>query len=462
MKRTTYGTPLAVAMLLLAGMGQAYAKVSAEEAAKLGTELTCVGAEKAGNKDGTIPAYTGKWLGTPPGIEYKPNVGQKPVDPYASEKPLYIITAENMSQHAEHLTDGQKAMFAKYPKTFKIPVYPGHRDFRYDDAVCAAIKKNAVNAELIDGGMGMKNTVYGAVAFPIPKNGYEVLWNHTLPTRASSESTIRDAAVVNPSGNVVWGRQNNRNLSVFNDPKRMGKPVDLNVQAYSSVLTMLPAREKGGVSVSQEPMNFATGKRLAWSYDPGTRRVRQVPEYGFDQPIGGTSGMLMIDEDRLFNGSPERFNFKLLGKKEIYIPANTYKLHAEGVKYADLIKPGHANPDFLRYELRRVWVVEADLKEGFRHLYKKRVLFFDEDTWHAVMADNYDARGQLWKHAELNYYYAFDMHAWQAGTSFYYDLNSGGYVGYNLFQEAKLGPVLNKANLTPEDFTPEAARAMGN
>ena len=35
------------------------AAVSPEEAAKLGTSLTPVGAEKAGNADGSIPAWTG-------------------------------------------------------------------------------------------------------------------------------------------------------------------------------------------------------------------------------------------------------------------------------------------------------------------------------------------------------------------------------------------------------------------
>lgn len=461
MKRSMFWGSLAMTAILLAST-HASAKVSQEEADRLGKDLTCVGAEKAGNKDGTIPAYTGKWLGTPPGITYKPNVGQHPVDPYADDKPLFTITAENVAQYADHLTDGQKAMFAKYPKTYRMPVYPGRRDFRYSDAVCEAAKKNALSAEMVDNNMGVANWFYGAVPFPIPKTGSEALMNETFPTRAWTEANMHDSAVVNPSGGITWGRQDNRNFAPINDPALFGKPVEGNVQAYSIALTLLPTREYGNASVSQEPINFAKGKRLAWSYDPGTRRVRQLPEFGFDQPIGGTSGLLMIDEDRLFNGSPERFDFKLLGKREIYVPANTYKLHAGTVKYADLIKPGHANPDYMRYELRRVWVLEADLKPGYRHIYKKRMLYLDEDTWHAVMADNYDARGELWKHAEQNYYYAYDMQAWEAGSAFFYDLNSGGYVGYNLFQESKLAPVLNRGNFKAGDFTPEALRSMGN
>jgi hypothetical protein len=459
MKTTHYWTPFAAAaMCLLAG--QALAKVPAAEAERLGKDLTCVGAETAASKDGMIPEYAGKWQGTPPGIDYKPNVGQHPVDPYASEKPLYVITAQNQSQYAARLSEGQKAMFAKHPATFRIPVYAGHRDFRYPEAVCAVMKKNALEAEMTDGGLGFKG-LKGAIPFPIAKNGDEAVMNLSFPFRAFNEETVRDFANVDSKGGVSWGRGWNRSLNQVNTPEQRGQPME-GVMALTRSLTLLPEREKGIISVSSEPTNFAKTKRLAWSYDPGTRRVRQLPEFGFDQPLNGSGGKMTIDSDRLFNGSPERYTWKLVGKREMYIPANSYKIHANTVKYADLIKPGHANPEFMRYELRRVWVLEANLKEGYRHLYAKRVLFLDEDTWHAVMADFYDARGQLWQHAQINYYYAFDMQAWHAGTSFYYDLNSGGYVAYNLFQEAKLGPILNRGDLKASMFTPEAARSAGN
>lgn len=462
MKMSKFWTPLFVAALALASTGEALAKVSAEEANQLGTTLTCMGAEKAASKDGAIPAFSGKWLGLPPGENYKLHTGVHPVDPYPNDKPLFVITAQNMAQYADHLTAGQKAMFAKHPKTFNMPVYQTRRDFRYTDAVCAATKQNALHAELIDNGMGIKNMIYGGVPFPIPKNGYEVLKNQTLAIGPFTEKLVHDIGVVDPSGHINWGRADNRNLSIINDPNRSGKPVHGNVQAYSFDETMLPLREQGGISVSQEPLNFATGKRLAWNYDPGTRRVRQLPEFGFDQPLGGSSGLMTIDEDRLFNGSPERYNFKLLGKQEIYVPADAFRLNAGSVKYADLLKPGNANPAYMRYELRRVWVLEADLKPGYRHIYKKRMLYIDEDSWHAVMADDYDDRGQLWKHAEQGYYYSPDSDTEEEGAAFYYDLNSGGYVAYNLTQERNPGPVLNAGGMSPADFTPEAARMAGN
>ncbi|MGV8805938.1 MAG: DUF1329 domain-containing protein [Polaromonas sp.] len=448
--------PVAVSLLMA---GSALAKVPAAEADKLGKELTCVGAEKAGTKDG-VPEFTGKWLGTPPGVQYTQHVGQHPVDPYASEKPVLTITAENQAQYASKLSDGQKALFAKFPKTFRMEIYPGHRDFRYPDSVCEMAKKNALNAEVTNGGLTITGAVRGAIPFPIPKDGQEALMNNMFPFRAYNEDITRDIANVQSDGTISWGRGHNRNLDVINLPASVGKPLD-GTMAYSRSLVLLPEREKGALSVSAEPVDFSKGKRLAWNYDPGTRRVRQLPEYGFDQPLGGTGGKMTIDSDRLFNGSPERYNWKLLGKREMYIPANAYKIHGKNVKYADLLKPGVPNPEFIRWELRRVWAVEGKLKEGFRHLYGKRVLFLDEDTGQAVMSDFYDARGTLWQYAFINYYYAFDLNAWHAGTSFYFDLNSGGYVGYNLFQERDKGPILNKGDMTPAMFTPESARSAG-
>lgn len=459
MRKQNIWKPIAASVALTLS-ASAYAKVSSDEASKLGNELTCMGAIAAGNEAGTIPPFSGKWLGTPPGIEYAPNVGQHPIDPYPEDKPLFSINGQNWEQYKDHLTPGQIALLQRFPDTFKLPVYQGRRDFRYPDEICEVAKKNAVEAELIDGGMGFTGYM-GPVPFPIPSSentAMQVLANHNYPYRAfTEEMEMRDLADVSTSGNITWGRTHNTNLNVITLPEEIGKPVG-DIMAYSDTGTLLPTRDKGKRTVSIEPMNFAKGQRLAWTYNPGTRRVRQLPEYGFDTPAAGTSGKMVIDQDRLMNGSPERFDWVLKGKQEIYIPANAYRLHEESVAYDDLLTPNHANPDFMRYELRRVWVLEGNLKSDYRHKYGKRVLYIDEDTWHGVMSDFYDTRGELVNHAFLNYYYAYDMNAWQAGSSFYHDLTTGGYVAYNLFQDLEKGPILNRGQLTSEMFTPAALR----
>ena len=459
MKITRTGVMLAAAMAAnVLATATASAQVSPAEAAKLGNELTCVGAEKAGNAAGTIPPYTGKYLGEVPGWNHVKYSGGQPVDPYADEKPILVITAQNMSQYEDKLTDGQKALLKRYPTTYKMNIYPGHRDFRYPDYVCRRAMSNALNAKLVDDGMGVEGL--GQVPFPIPKNGMEVLWNHQLPARAYTEEKTSDLASVLPNGSIGWGRAYARSMSQANSPTVEPRTED-KIQAMGNNTTLKPARDNGVISISHEPYNFLTNPRQAWSYSPSTRRVRLLPGYGYDQPMIGTNGTMTVDEDRLFNGSPERFTWKLIGKREIYTPANAFKANAGTVKYADMLTPNHPNPDLMRYELRRVWVVEADLKEGYRHVYGKRVLFIDEDTWNSVMADNYDARGQLWKHAMINYYYHPDMSGWQAGSQFFMDLNSGQYTGYGMTNEAKKGPILNEGKFKPDQYTADAARAMG-
>ena len=461
--KKSLSTVLAITFLGMVA-GAAQAKVSAAEAAKLGTTLTCTGAEKAGNADGSIPAFSGKWLGAPDGVSYKNNVGQHIADPYASEQPKFVITAANMAQYAAFLTDGQEKMFKKYPNTFKIPVYPTHRDFRLDDSHCDATKKAAVSTELSANGLDATGGIYGSIPFPIPKNGMEVLYNAMTARRSHTATVDRDTAVVSPNGNKFWSQSKFTSWTPANNPANFGKPVDKSANegmaAFVLAQMLKPAQSKGLKILVKEPISY-TSKRLTWLYEPGTRRVRQLPEFGFDQPMAGVNGRMTIDSDRLYNGSPERYNWKIVGKKEIFVPMNTYKLNNK-LKYSDLLRPGHANPDYMRYELRRVWVVEADLKSGYRHLYAKRVHYADEDNWHALIADYYDGRGKLWRNAIANYYYAYDMKAWEVGASFYHELSSGTYIAYNLFQEMPRAPILNKGDLKATQFSPEGLRSLGN
>ncbi len=451
-----------LAMLLTSSSGVVMAKVTPEQADKLGKELTCVGAIAAGNSEGTIPAFSGKWLGKPPGIEYEPHVGAHPTDPYPDDKPLYTIDSKNWQQYADKLTAGQKAMFERYPDSFTMPIYQGRRDFRYPDVICDTVKRNAVEAELIDEGFGF-NGYMGGVPFPIPdmKQPLQVLANHNFPFRAYTYNTLRDVADVNSTGTISWGRDHGQGMNVTTHPESIGEPMG-DVMAYSLTATKLPTRSKGSATVTSEPINFARGKRLAWNYNPGTRRVRQLPEYGFDTPLSSTSGKLTIDSDRLMNGSPERYEWSVQERKEIFVPANNYKIHQSDVKYDQLLTKNHANPQFMRYELRRTWVLEGKLKSDYRHKYGRRVMYIDEDSWHGIVADYYDTRDELVQHAFINYYYAYDVSGYESGSSFYHDLTTGGYVGYNLFQERKLAPVLNKGDYTANQFTPAALRRLSH
>ncbi len=387
----------AVFVLSLATLGatSVHAKATPEELARLGKQATCTGAEKAGTASG-VAEYTGKWLGPGPGMVTE--VGKHPVDPYAAEKPLLTITAQNMANYADKLSEGQKGLFKKYPATFRMQIYPSHRDFRFDDTLCKAIAMNAAETELIDDGINVKNGHKGAPLFPFPKSGLELLWNGAFPTRSNVEYRETDLAVVYQNGNILWGRQLMWQYARMNDPKLRGTKME-GIAAYTKLVTLLPEREKGAMT---KTLDFFTmnkdQQRLAWQYIPAVQRVRQAPGFGFDMPNPSSANTITIDETRLFNGSGQRYQWKIIGKKELYIPYNGFKLEGREAgqsHYAKLLTPGHENPDFVRWELHRVWILEAKLKEEFRHIYATRVFYLDEDNMQFTMSDTFDNRGQL-------------------------------------------------------------------
>ncbi|MGH6645236.1 MAG: DUF1329 domain-containing protein, partial [Bradyrhizobium sp.] len=180
----------------------AHAAVSADEAKALGTTLTPIGAEAAGNADGSIPAWSGKWLGVPPQVKYD---GKRNPDPYPDEKPLFTITGQNVAQYADKLGDGQKALFAKYPQTYKMNVYPTHRDFRNTDQAYENVKLNATSATLTNDELTLKGA-YGGPAFPIPKTGSEVLYNVMTVVSGWMQEAPNMGAYVQPNGGIAWSR----------------------------------------------------------------------------------------------------------------------------------------------------------------------------------------------------------------------------------------------------------------
>jgi len=458
MKHTKIAQALACGALLSLA-GQALANATAEERLKLDSSTyTCMGAERAGNADGSIPEFSGKWLGVPPHVKFQ-GTGNHPLDPYADEKPLFTITAANMAEHEKYLTDGMKALFKAYPATFSMPVYPSHRDFRFNDSVCQATKDNVGYAHLTDDGEGVVAKT-GGTPFPLPKSGLELLKNASLFTiRPWTEEYVSDNAYVLRDGKVNWGRVHSKNLAPHLEPGRIG---DTNGQSsFYLNETLLPLRDKGEVNTGMEFWNDKTEPRQSWRYDPGTRRVRQAPGYGFDMAFPGTGGSITVDEVRLFNGSGQRYDWKIVGKQEVYIPYNAYRIHSPELKYADLLKAGHIDPTHMRYEKHRVWVLEGNLKADYRHLYGKRRLYIDEDTWFPIVADNYDSRGALWRTSMLNFFYAYETQTPQAGVGLYHDLLENTYLAFNLINEQPKGYSLNLPNFRAAMFGPEAARRGG-
>ncbi|MFW6754296.1 DUF1329 domain-containing protein [Pseudomonas glycinae] len=429
------------------------AAVPAAEADKLGKSLTPMGAEMAGNADGSIPA----WKPMPKNAGTVDSKGFLS-DPYASEKPLFTITRQNVDQYKAKLAPGQYAMFQRYPDTFKMPVYPSHRGATVPDAVFAAIKKNATTTTLVSGGNGLEN-FDTAVPFPIPKTGVEVIWNHITRYRGGSVTRLVTQATPQPNGSfsLVYFQDQ----FVFRDKMKDYDPANPgNILFYFKQKVTAPARLAGGVLLVHETLDQVKEPRSAWVYNAGQRRVRRAPQVSYDGPGTAADGLRTSDNLDMFNGAPDRYDWKLVGKQEMYIASDSYKLDDPKLKYADIIKAGHINQDLARYELRRVWHVTATLKEGQRHIYAKRDFFIDEDTWQAAVIDHYDGRNQLWRVAEAHSQNYYNVQVPWYTLETLYDLQSGRYLALGMKNEEKSAYDFG-FTATTSDFTPAALRQDG-
>jgi hypothetical protein len=451
---------LGTAVLLIAS-SLTWGAVSPEEAARLGTTLTPVGAEMAGNADGIIPPYTGGLPQdlAPPG--YTPGDTMLP-NPFAEEKPLATITAKNMEQYKGKLTAVTQELLRRYP-SYRVDLYPTHRTTPLAEHQIENAMLNAQSARTGEGGLALENALPG-VPFPIPATGYEAMWNHLFGvsglldhefnTRYESWNVVSDGTPVLATSGEVWGGSP---LATSANIHKIVGPTDI----YGRIMVRYnaPARRAGEAILMQDAVNPLVQPRRAWQYLPGQRRVKLAPEIAYDTPNPGTAGSSTYDDAGIFNGAMDRFDFKLIGKKEMIIPYNTYKLNYEK-EPAKFVTANHLNPDFVRWELHRVWVVEATLKPGMRHIYKTRLFYLDEDSWRAIASDEYDMRGELYRggfaHGTMDWY-----HRSGAASNVIYDLVSGVYNASGIFGPfggIKLIKPLGKSRWSPESLAGAAIR----
>lgn len=382
-------TLLATLLAATLAAGAAQAAVGADEAAKLKTTLTPLGGEKAGNKDGTIPPWDGGWTKPIPGKK----LGGLPLELFAGEKAVQQISAKNLAQFADKLSEGTQALMKKYPDSFRIDVYPTHRTAAAPAWVYDNTLKNATQCKIKDRGLSLEGC-YGGVPFPLPKEGVELIWNWLLRVEAEALDMGFKNVVVNSDGSRTLATRNDENFQFpyyFKDGSAEKWSGDYVLARF---ITTAPPFKVGESLVLRDNVNPAQA-RGAWQYLVGQRRVRRAPTVGYDTPDFVASGANYFDEVKGFFGHPDRYTWKIVGKKEMYIPYNTNAFH--GAKVDEAITKHHLNPDRLRWELHRVWEVEATVPAGKRHAVPKRKFYFDEDTYHLVLMDGFDAEGKLWR-----------------------------------------------------------------
>ncbi len=425
MKIAKFAAVAALAIALVP-LQAAQAAVSAQDAARLGADLTPLGGEKAGNAAGTIPAWDGG-LSSPAkaGFPSFASPGRAP-DPFPNDKPLFKITPANVAQYADRLTEGDKAMLRQYKDTFFMNVYPTRRTAATPQRIADATKRNATSAQLVEGGNGFTGAVEG-IPFPIPKQGVEAFWNHVVRYRADAAAREIGQAAVTETGGFNMVKFHDEFYVAYSQPGAKEAELD-NVIIYFLQEILAPARLAGQVLLVHETLDQQKENRRAWIYFPGQRRVQRAPNVAFDNPGTAADGLRTDDQFDMFNGSPQRYDWKLVGKKELFVPYNSYKLHWAKTKAEDVIRPLHINQELARYELHRVWVVEATLKAGQRHIYKRRTLYLDEDSWQILAVDCYDNRDQLWRVQEghgINY---FNVPTYWTTLETSYDLQSRRYL----------------------------------
>jgi hypothetical protein len=436
------------------------AKASADDAKKLGmtgTPLTPVGAERAANKDGTIPEWTGGITAPPAG--YK--VGMHHPDPFAGDKAQFEITAKNYKDYGDKLSAGQVAMFQKYPD-WKMVVYPTHRSASFPQRIYDYSIKNAATGELVDDGEGVDQVEEG---FPFPildndpaKAGQEAIWNHKLKFKGVSFARWNNQAIVTESGQFTLIRFREEGLGLYYKPGNTLKDIN-NILLYFFEDVVSPPRLAGQVLLVHETLDSKKEPRQAWIYNPGQRRVRRAPNVAYDNPGTASDGLRTNDMTDMFNGALDKYDWKLVGKREMYVPYNAYKAHSDQTKVEDLIKPHFINPDLLRYELHRMYVVEATLKPGQRHINPRRTFYIDEDSWQILEIDHYDTDGKLWRYSEapsVNYY---EVPVFWSTLECHYDLKSSRYLVQGLDNQEQEYDFSFPA--TPDMFSPQALRQRG-
>jgi hypothetical protein len=451
-------TALAVALALAATA--TFAVPTEEEIARLGgPELTPVGAERAGNAEGTIPEWTGGVTEPPPGWE----PGMKRPDLFGDDEILFTIDASNVDQHADKLTPGQIALIKSYDGYF-MNVYPTRRTCAYPEEDYEFVKENARIAAVDDQCFvtnGMRNPL-----FPLPENGCQAIHNARVSNFNGLTGYDRMEATLIPtkSGSFVPIRRRQVLYFRTHDPQFRTFADLEGVWTKSLSHGMSPPKQAGELTLVY---SLVDGHLKAWTYNPGQRRVRRNPNFEYDNPIPGFQGLMTIDATNGYVGAADRYDWKLLGKKEIYIPYNNLKFFDSSLEYEDLIQPRYPRRDLIRYELHRVWVVEGNVRPDKRHTIAKRVFYIDEDAWMIGVVDGYDTRGELWRVSEHLPQLLFEVPSCVNNGGIYYDLIAGRYVITPAFNEEK-EPIyehLETENRKVADgkglFKPDDLRRMG-
>jgi len=422
--------------------------------ARLGEDLTPMGSPVAGNGD-EIPAWTGGLTEDDWPAGFGP--GDRHPDPFPNDREQFRITGENYRDYADQLSAGQIATFERYPDTYYMRVFETRRTASFPERVYEATIENASTAELVANGEGVENASVG-FPFPLAQNPYHLMWNHKLKFKGIGGTRYNNQVAPTTSGAYQLVKLREELLGLYYKRGATIEEIN-NILLYFFQEVESPARLAGNILLVHETLNQIAQPRQAWIYNPGQRRVRRAPNVAYDNPGTASDGLRTNDMTDMFNGAMDRYNWEIVGKKEMYVPYNSYEAHSGDVEIDDLVLPGHLNPEYMRYELHRVWIVDATLKEGTRHIHPRRTFYLDEDSYQILLTDHYDQRGQLWRASEAHSINYYDVPTFWTTIESHMDLLSGRYVAVGMDNQDPVNTF--NVELSPSNYTPQALRTRG-
>src|SRR5690606_1101095 len=106
---------------------------------------------------------------------------------------------------------------------------------------------------------------------------------------------------------------------------------------YLRTEILSPSALAGTITLVHETLDQVRSPRLAWRYEPGSRRLRRSPNLAYETDLPNTSSLRTVDQKDMYNGAPNQYDWELKGKRELYMPYNGYKLHDSSVRPEDVI-----------------------------------------------------------------------------------------------------------------------------
>ncbi|BAI71317.1 hypothetical protein AZL_006790 [Azospirillum sp. B510] len=415
---------------------------------RLGEELTPFGAVRAGNRTRAIPPWTGGLTEPPRG--YVP--GRPSPDPYIEDVRWFTVTAADVERYKVRLTAGQQALLAKYPESFQLALFPCRRSAAAPQRIYDASLANAGRAAVGENGMALRDATVG-VPFPIPANGVQAMWNHKLRWRGGPLSRTSLTVVQAGDGTRSFSRLREDFLSPYAAGDMAAPPL-----LYRRTI-LDPKEQAGGSLILQGTLDPIATRTRAWVREGERGRVVPAPDFAYDTPDPVTGGICTADMLDMFSGALDRFDYTLVTRREMYMPYNAHRLVNPNLAMRDTLWPGHPNPQFLRYEMHRVWVVDARLKPNFKHALPDRTFYLDEDSWQILASEHYNGKGDLLRYAEAHTLPHWQVPVLLPTVEFAFDLTADRYAARGM--ENGQPPPQFDAPLTPEDFTADALIRRG-